>query len=64
MFTADVQLLSVYAGILVITNGRGYLEHGMHERCNVNSNSNVILYRILLIYIYILYIYIEIYNLN
>jgi len=55
----DVQL-SVYAGILSIADGRGYLEHGMHERCNVQSNSNVILYRILLVYI----VYTEIYNLN
>lgn len=41
MFTG-VQL-SVYAGILAIPNGRGYLEHGMHERCNVQRNSTVIL---------------------
>lgn len=52
--------LSVYAGILAIADGRGYLEHGMHERCNVQSNSNLILYRILCVYI----VYTEIYNLN
>jgi len=55
VFTADVQL-SVYAGLLAITNGRGYLEHGMHERSNVHSNSSVILYRTLLVYI-CMYIY-------
>lgn len=55
----DVQL-SVYAGILAIADGRGYLEHGMHERCNVQSNSNLILYRILHVYI----VYTDIYNLN
>jgi len=30
----DVQL-SVYAGTLAIADGRGYLEHGMHQRCNM-----------------------------
>jgi len=36
-------IISVRRHISHHKRGRGYLEHGMHERCNVHRNSSVIL---------------------